>query len=487
MQNYLNNNLMLITEYQELYKGGISIEKLVDKFKTEELVTHTGFDYGRFRVFIDSCLLLLNKEKLNSYYKNNYSYKGFFDEISKDTELKDYLKFVKEERISADIDGRYLYYSLDGKKKSPWHQVATIRNAMAHMQYGYFISQESGFMVYYYLYNKDKGVRKDWGIVFESILHKFIQVFFSNYASGILFKNTLFSKYSFRKGRVTREFHYYEITCKSENMEIYNGYNMSLLSKLSHISHDLEKLVAFILEHKDELNIKEVPVKRITTISRYKKLAKKFKLSRKAEYFYGLKTVLDFETELSNFLVHIGHINNVLYEYCVIRDCRKFTASEIEEYKKQLEKAILELKEDENAKLIFEIGFTYLKVMNFAFRMEDDDSINLVYTDVDISMFTYTKEAFEKYSVNKNAEENSIQHYIMERMRNALMHGHIGVTISRKGEVIFAFSDVYHKREEKIGISLNNLKLFLSQKCLYSGVPQETWILAAEPTEPRRN
>lgn len=487
MQNYLNNNLTLINEYQGLYKYGISIKTLIDKFKTEELVTHKGFDYGRFRVFIDSCLLLLNKEKLNNYYKNNYSYKGFFDEISNDNELKDYLKFVKDERISSDIDGEHLYYSLDGKKKTPWHQVATIRNAMAHMQYGYFMSQESGLMVYYYLYNKDKGIRKDWGIVFEDILHKFIQVFFSNYSYGILFKNTLFSKYSFQKRRVTRTFNFYEITCKSESMEIYNGYNINLMSELAHISHDLEKLFVFFTEHKDELNIEEIPVKRIKNISRYKKLAKKFKLNCKEEYFYGLKTLLDFETELSNFLVHIGHINNVLYEYCVIRDCGNFTASEVEEYKKQLEKAILELKEDENAKLVFELGFTYLRAMNFALRTEDDDYIKLVYADVNVSMFTYTKESLEKYVIDNNVKESPLQHYVIERMRNALMHGHIEVSISRKGEVIFVFSDIYNKREEKIEISLDKLKIFLSQKCLYSGVPEETLILVAEPIEGTKN
>ncbi len=488
MQNYLNNNLTLINEYQGLYKDGISIKTLIDKFKTEELVAHKGFDYGRFRVFIDSCLLLLNKEKLNDYCENNYSYRGFFDEISNDDELKDYLKFVKYERISSDIDGEHLYYSLDGKKKTPWHQVATIRIAMAHMQYGYFMSQESGLMVYYYLYNKDKGIRKDWGIVFEPILHKFIQAFFSNYSYGILFKNSFFSKYSFEKRRVTRTFNFYKITCKSQSMDIYNGYNINLMSELAHISHDLEKLCVFFTEHKEKLNIKEIPIKRIeNNIPRYKKLAKKFKLNCKEEYFYGLKTLLDFETELSNFLVHIGHLNNVLYEYCVIRDCGNFTASKVEAYKKQLEKAILELKEDEGAKLAFELGFTYLMAMNFALRTEDDDYIKLDYVAVNVSMFTYDEECFCKYIEDINVEENQLQHYIIGRMRNSLMHGHIEVSISRKGEVIFIFSDIYNKREEKIEISLDKLKLFLSQECLYSGVPQQTMILVAEPIEGAKN
>ena len=67
MLNYINNNLVLINEYQNLYFQDINIDKLIEGFRTEDIIMHNGFDYGRFRVFIDSCSLLLNKEKLNNY------------------------------------------------------------------------------------------------------------------------------------------------------------------------------------------------------------------------------------------------------------------------------------------------------------------------------------------------------------------------------------------------------------------------------------
>lgn len=159
---------------------------------------HNGFDYGRFRVFIDSCLLLLNKEKLNNYYKNRYSFKDFIKEVENDINLKDYYELIKQEQLTSDISNICLYHSFENKKKNPWDQVMTIRNAMAHMQYGYFSSQKNGTMIYYYLYNKDHGIRKDSGIVFEWVLHELIQRFFSNYSSGLLFKYTFFSRYSFR-------------------------------------------------------------------------------------------------------------------------------------------------------------------------------------------------------------------------------------------------------------------------------------------------
>lgn len=192
MLNYINNNLVLINEYQKLYIDGINIGKLIERFRTEEIIMHNGFDYGRFRVFIDSCLLLLNREKLNDYYKNRYSFKEFIKEVKNDIHLKKYFEFIRQESLINDISNICLYHSLENKEKKPWDQIMTIRNSMAHMQYGNFCLQENGTLIFYWLYNKDNGIRKDSGIVFECILHELIQRFFNNYSSGLLFKNTFF-------------------------------------------------------------------------------------------------------------------------------------------------------------------------------------------------------------------------------------------------------------------------------------------------------
>ena len=82
-------------------------------------------------------------------------------------------------------------------KRKTMDQIMTIRNSMAHMQYGNFFSQENGTLILYWLYNKDDGIRKDSGIVFEFVLHELIQRFFNNYSSGLCLK-FLFSKYSLR-------------------------------------------------------------------------------------------------------------------------------------------------------------------------------------------------------------------------------------------------------------------------------------------------
>ena len=481
MLNYINNNLVLINEYQNLYFQEINIDKLIEGFRTEDIIMHNGFDYGRFRVFIDSCSILLNKEKLNNYCKNRYSFREFIKEVEKVTYLKDYFEFIKQEPLTSDISNICLYYSFENKKKNPWDQVMTIRNAMAHMQYGCFFPQENGTIIYYCLYNKDQGIRKDSGIVFECVLHELIQRFFSNYSSGILFKNTFFSRYSFRlQKKSIWKYYFYEITPKICNENLYNGYNQWIMNDLAKVSTDNKKLLLFLQKNKDKINVREFELNKIIKIRDYKKIAKKLKLQTRDEYFYGLKTFLDFETVLSNFLVHIGQLNNVLYSYCTKRDSENVTQNELQEYKKQLEKSLLELREDENAKISFKIGFVYLYAMNFALRTEDDDYKKLKYQELDVSKFKYQKENWVQYSQRNKTQNCILQKYIVERMRNSLMHGHIEILLNNKGEIEFIFRDKYNQREEVISIILEDLEEFLSQKCLYKDIPQKTLTFLAQ-------
>ena len=481
MLNYLNNNLVLINEYQNLYFQEINIDKIIERFRTGEIIKHNGFDYGRFRVFIDSCLLLLNKEKLNDYYKNGYSFKEFIREVENDIHLKDYFEFIKQEPLTNDISNICLFHSFENKKKKPWDQIMTIRNSMAHMQYGNFFSQENGTLILYWLYNKADGIRKDSGIVFEFVLHELIQRIFNNYSSGLLFKNSFFSKYSLRLQKKSFwKYYFYEITPRICDENTYNGYNKGIMSELAQVSRDNKKLLPFLQQNNDKINVNELELNKIIKMRDYKKLTKKLKIQTYDEYFYGLKTFLDFETELSNFLVHISQINNVFYAYCTKRDSKNVTQNEIEEYKKQLEKSLLELYEDENAKISFKIGFVYLYSMNFALRTEDDDYEKLKYQDLNVSKFKYQNENWEQYRRRNETQNCSIQKYIVERMRNSLMHGHIEILLNKKGEIEFVFRDKYNKRNEVISIILEDLEEFLSQQCLYSGIPKKTLIFRVQ-------
>lgn len=484
MLNYLNNNLVLIREYQNLYSKEINIDRLIEKFRTEEIIVHNGFCYGRFRVFIDSCLVLLNTEKLNDYYKDVYSFNAFISEVENDSELKEYLEFINNEKLTSDIPDICLYHSLENKKKNSWHQAMIIRNSMAHMQYGNFFSQENGTNIYYWLYNKDKGIRKDLGIVFEPILHKFVHCFFNNYSSGLLFKNTFFSKYSFQKGKKNwRKYYFYEITPKMVGLKQYNGYNDVLMSELARIMKESTQLFPFLKMNEAKLDIKEREIYEIISLRKYRKIAKKLKLQTDEEYFYGLKTFLDFETELSNFLVHISRLNDIVYVYCIKRDSKGVTQDELKECKKQLEVALQELREDENAKLSFRIGFVYLYAMNFVLRTEDDDYDKLQYELLNVSMFKYQDKNWDKYRKRNEIENCSLQQYIIERMRNSLMHGRVEVLLNDREKIDIVFRDKFNNRNETIAVTLEDMEKFLEQQFLYTGIPNETIVLLAHPVE----
>lgn len=473
---------MLIHEYQNLYFHEINIDKVIEKFRTEEIITHNGFDYGRFRVFIDSCLLLLNRENLNNYYKNSYSFKAFIEEIKNDARLKDYFELIKREPLVNDISNSCLYHSFENKKKSPWDQVMTIRNAMAHMQYGGFTALQNGTIFLYMLYNKDNGIRKDSGIVFEFVLHELIQRFLNNYSTGILFKYTFFSRYSIRLQKKSRfKYYFYEVTSKICDGNVYNGYNQGIISKLPQMAEDNIKFLLFLQKENNQVNVSESELNKIITISNYKKLIRKSKIQTRYEYFGGLKAFLDFETELSNFLVHVSQLNDILYVYCTKRDSQVTTQNELKEYKKQLENELLKLREDENAKISFKIGFVYLYAMNFALRIEDDDFEKLKYQDLDVSKFKYQNENWEQYKQKNKMQNCLLQKYIVERMRNSLMHGHIGILLNHKGKIEFVFRDKYNKRDEVISIILEDLEEFLSQQCLYNGIPKKTLIFLGQP------
>lgn len=474
--NYLNNNLLLINEYQNLYKDGIDIDLLISKFHNNKLANHNGVDYGRFRIFIDSCMLLLNKEKYEFYMKNQCGYKDYLQNIKSNTYFNSYIGSVKKELMLLKKQDIEVFHSLKNKNITPWKQMAKIRNSMAHMQYGNFTSAENGFIRYYYLYNKDKGVRKDYGIVFESILHDLIHTFFSNYSYGVLFKVSLFSKYNFLKNKKSLFFDYYEFKLKEEYLTKYDGHSINPTSELAKISRNEKELLAYISQNGAKFSITKKSGFNYIFNPKYIKFKRKYNLNNKTDYYYGLKTLFDFNTEISNFLVHIGQLNEVLYKYSIIHSDSSFSYIEKENYKKKFKNILSALEEDENAKFAFDIGFEYLKIMNFILRIEDDDYVKLEYDKVDVSMFLYKENDLKKY-IENNENKVSLQNYIIDRMRNSLMHGRIDISLNNKGNIIFVFTDKYYKREEKIEILFNDLQNFLNQKILYENIPTETSFL----------
>ena len=62
--DYLNNNLIMINKYQTLYANGIDIDDVIEKIGKNYFGELNITNLVRFRVFLDSAILLFNREKL---------------------------------------------------------------------------------------------------------------------------------------------------------------------------------------------------------------------------------------------------------------------------------------------------------------------------------------------------------------------------------------------------------------------------------------
>lgn len=474
MDNYLNNNLKLINQYQKLYENEIDIDAIIDMFISKKLLLNSNVDYARFRVFVDSCLLLYNRKKVNRFLKKKFSFVEFLNEMNKNQEVKVYIDFVKEKNLIPSDSGCQLFYSYENEVSKPWDQVAIIRNALAHMQYGYFMQPVHGPLVCYGIFNKDKGIRKEIGVIVEPILHSFISKFFSNYHFGIPYKHTFFSNYSIVKKRKVNEMLFYTVTSRGNYDDIYTGFNDNLMKKIAN-AFQSEDIFTYLKKYENNLVIKEEEVSDVIKIENFNAMALKRKINTATNYYaYGLKAVLDPETEISNFLVHIGQLNQALYDYSILRHNDSLEIKEIKKYKEQIVMKMEELKEDKNAKIAFDIGFVYLKAMNFALRVEDDDFEPLNFSEIDVSRFIFDNKLVHEYCERNNIDINGEQRYIIDRMRNSLMHGTILFELDELGNIYFVFVDQYNNREEKIKIVLEKLELFLAQSSLYKDMPVET-------------
>lgn len=106
-------------------------------------------------------------------------------------------------------------------------------------------SQENGTLILYWLYNKDDGIRKDSGIVFEFVLHELIQRFLIIIVQGFCLKIP-FSKYSLRLQKKSFwKYYFYEITPRICDENTYNGYNKGIMSELAQVSRDNKNCYRF--------------------------------------------------------------------------------------------------------------------------------------------------------------------------------------------------------------------------------------------------
>lgn len=465
--DYLNNNFKMIDYYQEIYHDGIVIDELINKLKQGQFDSVSIIDLNRFRILLDAVLLTFNNEKVyNVYLKDKFAFQPFFDRLNDSTlfilerqlleNYKKYLNNLFKIRINKFNS---FFYSLDGEDRRVWDQFKIVRNAFSHMQYGFYASDSTGFLSNFSIYNHDNGQTKEIGFVFEPILHLFIQQFFSNYStSGISYKHSWF-EVDFQKNKIK----FNEVTLPQNFTIKYSGFDKNHpMNQFTDIlqSNDKNKIEQFIENYNLDYRIEDINDDDLSNYLEF--YLNRYTWSDVHDFINQIKFLFDFETEFSNFLVHLIQLNDRLIDY--LRD-RYLVVNRLE----QIIDSLKELQEDSDKSLCFKYSFEILRMFNIASRMEDDDLPKINYSKISVqgiflknplALYTYYQKNKDKYGIQTHRDLRTA--YIVERLRNAIMHGRYWIEL-KNGIVTYIFEDKFNHRSELLEVPEESLLRFINQ------------------------
>lgn len=462
MTGYIQNNWDMICFFQNCYRGCFDSSAIFDKLQSLDIG-----NLFRFRVFLDSTVMIFNKEKLEKeYFKKNFQYIDFANAIF-EFDISEYYKRIRkviDESPKNTIFGNInfsddnfkdnpiaIFANLDNKNTESddsiiaepivakfFDQVSRLRNSFAHMQYGCFVQDEIGYMYYYGIYNKDKGIKKNCGIAFERIIHEFVERFYSNQATyGIPYKHSFFC-YCDSNRNDSKDLFFYEIKYKFD-ADIKYDVSKKQHPMIEYIKHQDSYITIFNFLDKDSNFI----IKSEKVEDNVLKLTKSFKVEGKilneGAIGWFLKLLFDFETEFSNFILHLRIVVDTIIEY----NSHLKTAIGIlaKEFESDCKKKIDELKEDEDDIVAFNNLFSVLKLYDIMIRAEDDDLRPLSTKFIDSSKFQYNSkdlvdwcnEYYQSNNVNDDDKVELPRKFILTKIRNAVAHGNIKLTLDSTG------------------------------------------------------
>lgn len=161
-------------------------------------------------------------------------------------------------------------------------------------------------------------------------------------------------------------------------------------------------------------------------------------------------------------MVHLIQLNDRLIDY--LRD-RRLGVNRLE----QIIDSLKELQEDADKFLCFKYSFEILRMFNIASRMEDDDLPKINYSKISVhgiflknplALYNYYQKNKDKYEIQTHRDLRTA--YIVERLRNAIMHGRYWIEL-RDGIVTYIFEDKFNNRSELLEVSEESLLRFINQ------------------------
>lgn len=459
MFNYLKNNVELIKYYEDYYKNSFDINKIKNDIIKRKINIEL-LDLYRFRIFLDACALLYNKDKIEKEYFANL----FNDDI------KNYLNNIKLQFPQAiDIiekvfktkieDNLYFEFNKEENKiinMSLWEGKKILRNALAHMDYGSFISY-GGEIYFFIISHKDEKGKNIEGIIVEPLFHALVHTYYLNSVQkSVAYKHTCIeinNKCTFKEIRYKGKEKYSGINrCHPMNHKAI--YSKNLLIKYN-----------FLKSHENDFEIKSAPIDS-NTINLYENILYKY-LNRKytlEAFGYFIKSIYDIESTFSNFLTHLIQLNDTLIDYTKIVKSNKLDLLNI------ILPYIEELKEDFESELDFKLLFKLLYIINFSFYLEENNIENYELYKIHKykNFFIFNPVQMVEF-INKKILDNSIKigtevygdiFYILTKIRNSVAHGRIRFEINNS-KIYFVFQDTFYKRVEEVKIAVDDIDEFI--------------------------
>ena len=481
--SYLKGNSKLIKELECFYQQPFDSKRIFEYISNGNLCNNFSIaELFQFRVFLNSCLMLFNKEKMEKdYFKNNFEYiiKGeestlnresydmrmqfYGDILHEDDTVKNWLGNInileRESKEGSVLRNRIAIF--EPEAESPYDVVRRLRNSFAHMQYKivlYEMPEKNLKMIPYLLiYNKDGGKERNRGVAFEQSINHFVDEYYSNQATfGIPYKHSFFAEETLG---LSSEFYFYTVTYKwSEGGGICSSgdRNHPMIEYNSHQKdrENPEEIFSF-LDTDPNFVIKKTRVENIVEIKNYKCYGRRL---NKDEVGWLCKLLYDFETEFSNFVLHIRRLIEVSIYY---RNTKN---------KDKLGEIVKEFDEDRDDIVAFNSLFVVLDLYNILLRIESDDLAPISYDFIDHNKFDYegndlymwTRKYYENNGSSKEDRDILPRKFLLLKIRNAIAHGRLRMYL-HKGELHLEFLDNYNNRKIKVSAKTDEIRSMLGK------------------------
>ena len=494
-QNYIFAILDAINRYKEKYENGVDINEIINTCKGLKVI-----DLSRLQVFIDACMLTLNKERMEGNFISKSNIESYLNHINNDTESHRYItpselrnaanyffgcEKVKNRIIIPNDRKIALYYPSKISTFDVMDHINIIRNAFAHSQYSSFHNEkDTGCLIGYSVDNADSDDpnKTVTGLVINEVIHDFVLTFYSaNPNIGIPFNLSYVLLYSLKKDTKTDYLNLVHIKPNASCNQSYDGFNNEHVMKKipSSLLAGLDEFYKCISDNKAELEITEVPLDSVITFEQLDSVCVKYGIPNNGTIFDNpykqdiVRLITNPEHMISNVLTSVSYLNDALIVYLLCSDDTKRLSSIVKEIR------------DEDALSVVSnrIGFALLKSWLIAYMLEQNkvsqtarnqtttyysnngDVLNelIDFSLINIFLFDYDQNDMDNH-VRSNAQNPyAAEDYVMRRFRDALMHGHLKVEINNINQLVVAFYDVNKKNNKTkiIKIAIEDLENFL--------------------------